>query len=362
MLFLTSAEEEARRLTSIGLAVISCFVIVCTLVVTNPFARKSDHISVVMDMPFVGQGVATNTPLMLHGVTVGKVTDVRSMRNGTVRVNADLQAAPAAGLTDSMGVDFRPANYFGVTGINLIPDGSGAPLRDDAHISTVPQGNFTLQALLTRMGSITGNVITPQLVDVINKATRYTDGLNPLIEAMLIAADSVDKVQTVSTERLLRNTTGISVVFPAFTDAATAAGHGFNQGSSATTFKVSSEQTLPGQELAAVIGEPVSEEYWSQRVIPTLEVVANSLFGAVGKLESSHATDLLPAIKLTQSLTDTVPALLTPVGINDTLVELRSRFENLYAGSPEQRAMQVEIVLDQIPGVQAPVNAFGGAP
>jgi len=57
-----------------------------------------------------------------------------------------------------------------------------------------------------------------------------------------------------------------------------------------------------------------------------------------------------------------VPALLTPVGINDTLVELRSRFENLYAGSPEQRAMQVEIVLDQIPGVQAPVNAFGGAP
>ncbi len=48
------------------------------------------------------------------------------------------------------------------------------------------------------------------------------------------------------------------------------------------------------------------------------------------------------------------------MGLNDTLVELRTRFERLYAGSPEQRALQVHIVLDQIPGVQAPVSALGG--
>ncbi|MGV0715546.1 MlaD family protein [Mycolicibacterium sp. XJ662] len=355
-----SAEAETRRLTIIGVVVTLCFAVVCVLVVTNPFARQTNQISVVMDMPFVGQGVATNTPLMMHGVTVGEVTAVKSLPSGTVRVNADLEAALAADLTDTMNVDFRPANYFGVTGINLIPGEAGEPLRSGAFITTTPQGNFTLQALLTRMGSITGSVITPQLVDVVNRATQYTDGLNPLIESMLIAAESVDKVQTVSTERLLRNATGISVAFPAFTDAVTAAGYGWNQGSSAITFKVSGEEALPGQEQVAVIGGAVSEEYWRERAIPTLEVVANSLFGAVGKLESSHATNLLPAVKLTQSLTDTVPALLTPVGVNETLVELRTRFEKLYAGSSEQRALQVHIVLDQIPGVQAPINAMGG--
>lgn len=360
MLFRASAEDETRRLTIIGVAVTLCFAIVCLLVITKPFSSKTDHISVVMDMPFVGQGVATNTPLMLHGVTVGEVTAVESLPSGTVRINADLEATPAASLTESVGVDFRPANYFGVTGINLIPDGAGEPLGDGAVIATTPQGNFTLQALLTRMGSITDSVITPQLVDVINRATQYADGLNPFIETMLVAADSVARVQTVSTERLLRNATGISVAFPAFTDAATAAGYGWNQGSSAVTFKVSGEPALPGQELVAVIGEEVTEEYWRERTIPTLDVVANSLFGAIGKLESSHATELLPAVKLTQLLTDTVPALLTPAGINDTLVELRTRFENLYAGSPEQRALQVHIVLDQIPGVQAPINAMGG--
>jgi hypothetical protein len=41
------------------------------------------------------------------------------------------------------------------------------------------------------------------------------------------------------------------------------------------------------------------------------------------------------------------------------LVELRSRFEKLYAGTPEQRALQVRIVLDSLPGVAAPLGVLG---
>lgn len=360
MLFRMSAEAEARRLTIVGVALTLCLTAIFVVVVTNPFARSANHIAVMMDLPYVGQGVARGTPLMMHGVPVGQVTAVSSLPSGTVRLNAFVESAPAAGLTDTLGVDFRPANYFGVTGINLLPGQGGQPLRNGVQITAVPKGNFTLQALLSRMGSITGTVVTPQLVHVINKATQYTDGLNPLIEAMLTAADSVAKVQTVSTEQLLRNATGISVAFPSFADAATNAGYGYNQGSSAVTFKVSGREALPGQEMVAVPGEPVSEKYWREQAVPTLDVVANSLFGAIGKLLSSHANELLPAVNLVQTLTDPVPALVTPVGLADTLVELRTRFEKLYAGSAEQRALQVHIVLDRIPGVQAPINAMGG--
>lgn len=360
MLFRTSAEAEARRLLIIGVAVISCLVAVCAVVVADPFARDVDRTAVVMDLPYVGQGVASGTPLTMHGVAVGEVTKVASLPSGIVRLDAVVESAPAAGLTDTLGVDFRPANYFGVTGINLVPGHGGQRLRNGTQITTVPQGNFTLQALLSRMGSITDTVVTPQLVEVINKATRYTDGLNPLIETMLTAADSVAKVQSVSTEQLLRNATGISAAFPGFVAAATNAGYGFNQGSSAVTFKVSGREALPGQELVAVPGEPVTERFWKERAIPTLDLVANSLFGAIGKLLSSHANELLPAVNLVQTLTDTVPGLITPVGLADTLVELRTRFEKLYAGSGEQRALQVHILLDRIPGVQAPINAMGG--
>jgi phospholipid/cholesterol/gamma-HCH transport system substrate-binding protein len=356
-----SAEAEARRLTTIGVAVLLTFAAVCLFFVINPFGRHPDgRLAVVMDMPYVGQGVAIGTPLMMHGVTVGKVTAVSSLPSGEVRLNADLESAPTSALTDTLGVDFRPANYFGVTGINMVPGEGGQPLRNGGQITTVPSGNFTLQALLSRMGEITGGVVTPQLVDVINRATRYTDGLNPLIESMLTAADSVTKVQTVSTEQLMRNATGISVAFPSFVDAATAAGYGFNQGSGFVTFNVSGKDALPGQDLVAEPGKPHTEEFWQTRSKATLDLIANSFFGALGKLLSSHTSDLLPVVNVIQTLTDTVPGLVTPAGIDNTLVELRTRFEKLYGGSPEQRALQVHIVLDQIPGVQAPIDAMGG--
>ena len=89
--------------------------------------------------------------------------------------------------------------------------------------------------------------------------------------------------------------------------------------------------------------------------------MAGSFFGALGKLLSSHTSDLLPAVNLVQTLSDAVPGLVTPVGIADTMLELRTRFEKLYAGSPEQRALQVHIVLDQLPGLQAPINAMGAS-
>ena len=59
----------------------------------------------------------------------------------------------------------------------------------------MPKGNFTLQALLYRLGELSTGVITPQLVKVIDKATRYIDGLDPFIESMLIVADAVAAVQ-----------------------------------------------------------------------------------------------------------------------------------------------------------------------
>jgi hypothetical protein len=356
-----SAEAEARRLRLIGLVLVVCIALTCLGIAFNPFRNtQANDYSVTINVPSVGEGVAAGTALVMHGVRVGTVTAVSSLPGGTVRLRADLQPGPTTGLTDTFGVDFRPTNYFGVTGINLIPGEGGQPLRNGARIDTVPKGDFTLQALLSRLGEITGGVVTPQLVSVINRATRYTDALNPLIETMLTAADSVTKVQTVSTEQLLRNTAGISVAFPGFVDAATAAGYGFNQGAGFVTFNVTGEYALPGPDSGIRPGQHQSEEYWQTRSRATLDLLANSFFGAVGKLLSSHPSDLLPAVGLVKSVTDTVPGLVAPEGIAATLVELRTRFENLYAGSPEQRALQVHVVLDNLPGVQAPINAMGG--
>jgi hypothetical protein len=55
-----------------------------------------------------------------------------------------------------------------------------------------------------------------------------------------------------------------------------------------------------------------------------------------------------------------VPKIVSPENFAYTLTELRTRLERMYAGSGDQRALQVRIILDRLPGVAAPLAAMGG--
>lgn len=361
MLFRMTADAEARRLRLIGGALLLSLALVVGLLVLNPFhSRAGDRLSVALTVPYLGQGVKSGTPMMMHGVKVGEVRSITNLPDGQVRLDTELQVQPADGLNDSFEIDFRTANYFGVTGVNIIPGAGGERIRNGASITATPKGNYTLQTLLYRLGEITDGVVTPQLIQVIDRATRYTDGLTPLVETMVVVAEAVTKVQTVSTERLLRNATGASVALPGLVQGILDAGWHINQGSGFAIARVSAPDAMLGSDEIPVIGEPLSDEYWNTRARPTFEVISGEFFGAVGNLLSSHSTNLGSAVNLVKTLTDTVPGLLAPEDVGASLTELRSRFEKMYAGSPEQRALQVHIVLDNLPGVAAPINAMGG--
>jgi hypothetical protein len=307
---------------------------------TRSSARPDDQYGVVIDSPYVGEGVVAGTALLLHGVEVGQVTDVASMPDGGVRLSADLKRGPTTGLTDAMRVDFRPANYFGITGINVEPGEGGQALTDGSLIMTTPTGNFTLQKLLSRLGDVSDGVLTPRLIDVIERATNYTDGLNPLLETMLVVTNSLAKVQTVSTAQLLTNTTGISVAFPGFIDAAMSTGDYFIHASL----------------------DNVTEDFFQNTYKPTIELASTDLFGALGKLVGSRSTDLAPLTDMIKILTDIGPGLIPSDAIADTTRELRMRLERLYTGPSDQRAVNVRVILDTLPGVAAPIDPLGAAP
>nr|WP_155910928.1 MULTISPECIES: Mammalian cell entry related domain protein [unclassified Mycolicibacterium] len=332
-------------MTIVGAVAVSCSAVVATLVATNPFAdRAKDRLSVEFDTTYVVQGIIPGTAVVMHGVEVGKVTDVASLPSGGVRLATDLYKRQVQGLTDAVQIDFRPANYFGISGINLTAVDGGQPLRDGTRITTVPLGNFTLQAMLTRLGDLSTGVFTPQLIDVIDRATRYTDALNPLVETMLTMANTLAQVQKVPTEQLLKNTTGLSVVSPAVLTAVTNAGDAITHADKNWMHKG--------------LGDNTAEE-WESWAKPSAEAIVNGIFTSVGTLEKTHVADLLPMVNGLIPITDAVPPLLRPEGVAQTLVELRTRFEHLYSGTPEQRALQVRIVLDSLPGVAAPLGVMG---
>lgn len=336
-----SEEQEARRLVVIGLAVVAIVSAVAAVLIIQPFkGRPSDLLAVTIESPYAGEGVQPGTALMMSGVKVGEVREVTSLPAGGIRLTTELHSGPTAGLTDTMGLDFRPANYFGVTGINLRPGQGGRPLTNGTSIHVIPTGNFTLQALLQRLGQISHGVLTPQLIDVIERTTSYLDGLDPLLETMLVVANSVAKVQTVSTEQLMINATGISAAFPGFVDAAVSTGDNFLHGA------------LDG----------ATEDFFQHTYKPTIDLASTDLFGAAGRLVGSHSTDLAPLTDMIKTLTDVAPGVIPPDAIADTAREYRERLQRLFAGPPDRRAVNVRVILDSLPGVAAPLDAVGAVP
>jgi hypothetical protein len=282
---------------------------------------------------------------------------------------ADLNTQAVRGLTTSMDIDFRPINYFGVPGINLVPVAGGDELRDGSQVSLAPKGNFTLSELLAQLGGVSQASLTPQLIQVIDRVTRYTDGLNPLFETLVTVTRGVADEQTVPTEQLLNNTSSIAAAIPDFVDKST---EGFTR---ITDYSYYPGETFPPDvamtpklEYPYLAGVKVpnladeTDEYFKSSYLTYLDLASNGLFGAVGKLETSHIDDLLPLISGLKAVTDVTPPLLRPQDIAQKLAELRSRFERLYAGDGTQRAISVRVLLDSIPGVAAPLGITVGGP
>jgi hypothetical protein len=365
-----SAKYQERVLATVGAGLVLAIALIAFLVVANPFGgRPANQFSISIDTPYVGQGVEAGTAIVLHGVKVGQVTNVNGTAAGGVRLAADLNTHAVQGLTDAMNIDFRPINYFGVAGINLVPDPGGQELRDGSEITLVPKGNFTLSELLSQLGDVSQASLTPQLIQVIDRVTRYTDGLNPLFETAVTVTRAIDDEQTVPTEQLLANTSSIAAAFPGFTGAAI---EGFTR---VTDWKYYPGQSFPPAaamtsklQYPYLEGVPTpnladeTEDYFQNNYLKFMQLASNGLFGAVGKLETSHVDDLLPLISGIKALTDVTPPLLRPEDIAQKLAELRSRFERLYAGDGNQRAISVRIQLDSLPGVAAPLGIAVGGP
>jgi hypothetical protein len=336
-----SQQQESRILTWVGLVTAVCLG-VGTFLMWHSSARENltSQLAVMIDAPYAGHGVDTGTALMMHGIKIGEVTSVTHVADGRVHLGTEIARDQAVGLTDTFHIDFRSANYFGITAINVIPGAGGSALADGSVISTVPLGNFTLQSFLSRVGAISNGVLDQHAIDVITKATQFTDSLDPFLETMLVVSETFARVQNVSTARLLNNATGISVALPAFVNGV-------------ITF---------GDHYVHAGLDNRSEVYFDKLFLPSINLIAFDLFGVIGKLEASHSTELAPVTDLVKQLTDIAPGLVPSDDIADTARELRVRLEKLFAGTPDRRAVDVRVVLDNLPAVAATVDAVEGAP
>jgi hypothetical protein len=359
-----SDQHQERVLLGIGGGVVLLIVLALTISILNPFGgRPAGLYSIAITTPYVGQGIQKGAAVVLHGVKVGEVTDVENTRGGEVRLETDLETEPTRGLTDQMAIDYRPINYFGVPGINLNPKSGGEGLRDGSRLTLTRTGNFTLAELLHQLGDVSQASLTPQLITVIDRVTRYTDGLNPLFESMVTILRAVEAVQTEPTEVQTQRLGSALAAVPAFASELVITFRRLQDFSyyPGMTRSPSSSHAPPIAPLylkddkVPSLGD-FSDETFHKHFIVSLDTIQKGVFAAVGRLVSSHVDDLFPLIAGLKAVTDTGPVLLRPRDVAQKLAELRSRFERLYAGNGEQRAVSVRLLLDRLPGVAAPMG------
>ncbi|MFX0578496.1 Mammalian cell entry related domain protein [Nocardia nepalensis] len=341
MLLRGTEQDETRKLALIGLAGILCMVLVGGLVVMLRPGRSGTEgtIDLGIEVPYVGQGVTEGTGLMLHGLPVGAVETVSRRTGGGVLLGISLRANAIEGLTDSFDIDYRPVNYFGITGVNIVPGAGGNPLRYGETLSKAPLGNFTMQALLSSVGGVSGGVLTEKFISVIDRATRYTDGLTPFVRVLLQAANALTRVQIVPTETLLENAAGLSASFPSFL-------HGTLDGSN----------KLIGTKLSTV-----TDAYFTDVVTATLDLFANQLFGAVGTLLRSHGEELTPLTGILGVAADTAAVLATRADAGPESHELLQRLRTLFTAADGRPGATVHIVVDRLPAFAGPLAILGAA-
>jgi hypothetical protein len=171
----------------------------------------------------------------------------------------------------------------------------------------------------------------------------------------------------------LRNTTGVSVAFPGFVDALIGTGnnflHSYFVDFDSEKFKKiwkyypALDDKLKRQydDNARLARETIAtDEYFERHFNSIFDTARTDLFSRVGYLESSHINDLFPVVESLRALADAVPKIVSPESFAYTITELRKRFESMYAGSGDQRALQVRIILDRLPGVAAPLGLVMG--
>ncbi len=216
-----TAAEQSRRLAAAGAAAI-VFVGVAGLAAATlyPKITAPDGIELVVDVPYLGPGVAEGTKVVLHGQSVGRVTALERTPSESVQVRMMLDESQIDGLTDRFEIDYRPENYFGTSAVNILARPGGGPLESGMELERTPEGDFTMSTMIEQ-GSLTiDGTLTDDMITSLDKTVHYLDGLTPWVDTGVFLADRVAETQQEMPSTLLARFNDILEAFPGFGDQA----------------------------------------------------------------------------------------------------------------------------------------------
>ncbi|MGY4103762.1 Mce family protein [Nocardia sp. R16R-3T] len=322
--------------------------VVVGMVWVRPHVEKPSGLPLSVDVPFVAPGVGKGTKVILHGAEVGEITDLENHGNGIVRMSLSLNLGQVHGLTDNFDVDFRPENYFGITAVNLIAKAGGDHLAAGQVLDRMPAGDFTMSTMLEKGSIAIDGTLTDSMIQSLNKIIKYTDGLTPMIQTGIVFANRAAKAQQAMPSELIGRADDILQVLPAFSQQTIDMLY--------NAYDNDLNKFGPGGSFG------VSEAVFAD-VDQALDLTANNLFGAAGRLLASHGNELTPDTELVHALVDALPQMMDGGAMPGKLSTLVDRYNRAFSTAPNgSKTLNMRVVLDDLPGIAAPLAVIGLPP
>lgn len=341
-----SGRQQSRVLLALGSGLVAVLTLTAVVLQTlYPRLTEPAGIGVALDLPYVGPGVESGTKVMLHGATVGSVTEVDSATPGTVSVQLDLEPGDVRGLTDTFDVDFGPRNYFGTTGINIIPGEGGNQLVDGSVIRRTPIGDFTMATMIEHGSYTVEGTLAQDLVHVLDKMNRYTTAVTPLIETSVTVADRIAATQRNLPSELLVKFDDILAEMPEF-----------NRELIDMLFAVYRNESY-NVRADGSFGTDLELMDMTNR---GLDLSSSQLFTLAGRLLASHQSELLPLTQILTEASDLVPHFLVDGVSPSRLSTVIEQYESAFASNGSQKVLNVDIVMNSFPFLAAPLSMTDG--
>ncbi|MCF8571341.1 MlaD family protein [Gordonia sp. HY002] len=342
-----SVGNQTRTLVTAGSTAI--IVIVLALIVTAvvyPKATEPSGTEVHLVLPASGPGLKEKSKVLLRGAEVGVVTSIDSTDPYSVQVDIALDEAAAATLTDTFDVDFRPANYFGTTAVNLIAKPGGGSISDGETIARDSAPDFTMSTMLEHGSIVVDGSLTRDVISSLNKVTKYASGLSPLIETMIVVSDNVSRTQKQLPSTLLGKLNDITAVFP-----------------NANVEALGALDAITNAQFNRMPdGSRGADKAYHDLMNRSLTVASDGLFGAIGTLLASHATELTPVVTSIKYLADEVPGVMGDASNMTKLQKAVEGLERSFKGPKGKQTLQLRILLDSVPGLSQTMTAMGVKP
>jgi phospholipid/cholesterol/gamma-HCH transport system substrate-binding protein len=151
-----------------------------------------------LDAASVGDGLTPGSEVKFRGLSIGTVDNIETVGFGRQRLQLEIDPSQAGELTDTMQAQFSSSNVFGSTAIELVSDGTGAPLADNSTLEVSKDlRGATVTGVFRRVADLTEVLDTEQvdhLLDLIaNTSVKGSRNLKPYFDtAQMMANNQID--------------------------------------------------------------------------------------------------------------------------------------------------------------------------